>query len=113
MSRIDRFYAQKSLVDRGGGLLGIWPILPHISNHYGLYLRINGKTKASPRDRAFNKGLQEDKVGKQMMLRAWREAIAALPDASWSKRIAMAMVTVKRTNNVFFQATKGGMAKSA
>lgn len=99
LSRIDRFYVSGTIAQQGGKI-GIWPTLPHISDHAPLYLHFREREFDTHRRTHFdNLFLAEDHT-KIQLLGAWQTAIRSSESGSWTNKIGEAIEEVKTTNDI-------------
>lgn len=70
-SRLDRFYVNHTLQDKGGRT-GIWPHLFHISDHAAIFLQINfGSNRVHQGPTHFNSALLKKEDTKEALIQAW------------------------------------------
>lgn len=99
-SRLDRFYVN-TYVRSIGGQTGIWPSMPHISNHAPTFMRIYKRGTKTVRKLTFNRKMMTSNEEKQLLLRAWKKAILENHNRSWQSKIVEALKQVKTCSDTY------------
>lgn len=104
-SRLDRFYVNTFLRSIGGQT-GIWPSMPHISDHAPVFLRIHKRGTRTVRKLAFNRRMMTSTDEKRLLLTSWKKAILENENRPWQTKIVEALKEVKACSDSFTSQLK-------
>lgn len=93
-TRIDKFYVSNYLRELGG-LTGILPTIPHLSDHAPVFLHIRLTNAKLHRIPTFNRHLLHDEAARDLLVAAWKEAIWNNAGHIWNHTISKALEAVK------------------
>lgn len=99
LSRIDRFYVRGSIAHLGGRN-GIWPTLPHISDHAPIFIHFKERETDEHMKARFDNVFLSKDFTKEQMLGAWQSTLKTYDRDCWTNRINKAIQEVKIANDV-------------
>lgn len=104
-SRIDRFYVNTYLRSIGG-ITGIWPSMPHISDHALVFLQLHKRGFKISRHTPFNRRMMLNREEKTLLLTAWKKAMVENAGRSFQSKTIEALKAVKACSDSFTKQLK-------